>query len=364
MAFKRLDLTGFRNLSSVKLKLLPHGINFFYGRNGSGKTSLIEAIHYCIYGRSFRSANANHLIQHHAEHLSVFGKIHPLDQSVIPIGLERSRNGHTKLRVAGEDRASFASLARLAPTLLIHSGSHQLLEAGPIFRRKYLDWGAFYLSAEYVQHWKQYARALRQRNLLLRKRIFSKELPSWTAELVKYGNQLHQTRQQFVEQLLPHLSFVANRLLHLPALEMSYFPGWQKDLSFAEAVEVSLANDMAAGSSQTGPHRADFNIKMNHIPVKDILSRGQQKLFVCAMLLAQGMLIKQCLEVNPVYLVDDLTAELDQVSQARLMALFLEQQSQFFLTAIDASAVAQFNQGGSLKMFHVEHGSIVEERPI
>lgn len=361
MAFKRLDVSRFRNLSAVKLKLLPQGINFFYGKNGSGKTSLIEAIHYCIYGRSFRCSNANHLIQHAAEHLSLFGKIHPLDQSVIPVGLERRRNGRIHLRVAGEDSASFASLARLAPTLLIHSGTHQLLESGPTFRRKYLDWGGFYLSAEYVQHWKQYARALRQRNLLLRKRVFSKELPSWTAELIKYGNQLDQTRRTFVEQLLPHLSSVVNRLLPLPALEMAYFPGWQNEISFAEAIEDSLANDMAAGSTQIGPHRADFNIKMNQIPIKDILSRGQQKLFICAMLLAQGMLIKQHLEVDPIYLVDDLTAELDPVSQSLLMALFLEQKSQFFLTAIDAKAVmTQFKQENPVKMFHVEHGEITE----
>jgi len=360
MSLLRLDISKFRNLSAVKLNLLPRGINFFYGKNGSGKTSLIEAVHYLLCGRSFRTTNINHLIQHQSDKLNLFAEINLSNQCVIPAGIERARSSQAKIKIGGKDSTSLAELARLTPALLLHTGSHQLLDAGPIFRRKYLDWGAFYLYPDYLQKWKLYARALRQRNSLLRNKNYGEELTGWTAAVIKYGSDLHEMREKFIEQLLPILITLVSQLLVIPELQIIYAPGWKSDLSLAEAVEKSRASDIAFGCSQVGPHRADFNIKINQITARDILSRGQQKLFVCAMLLAQGLLIKQCQEVDPIYLVDDLPAELDQKNRAKLMALILEQNTQIFLTAIDSTVIKDIEVRADLRMFHVEHGEVVE----
>lgn len=359
MSLVRLDISQFRNLASIQLNLLPSGINFFYGKNGSGKTSLIEAVHYLMSGRSFRTTNINCLIQHQEKQFNLFGKAELLAETLLPIGVERWRNGESRIKIAGKSTPSLAQLARQLPTLLLHAGSHQLIEAGPLFRRKYLDWGAFYLSHDYLQNWKLYMRALKQRNALLRKKSYNKELVGWTEAVIHYGLKVHQVREAFVTRLLPCLTLFVNRLLTCSDLTLSYFPGWSEDQLFADAIKNSLANDMNLGWSQIGPHRADFNIKMNKIPLKDILSRGQQKLFVCAMLLAQGMLIKQHGEGVPVYLVDDLPSELDKKSRDQLIALFLEEKTQIFLTAIDSAVIDDVRMHDAVKMFHVEHGEII-----
>ncbi len=359
MSLTRLDINEFRNLTSVKLNLLPAGINLFYGSNGSGKTSLIESVYYLINGRSFRTATAQNLINTNAVAFSLFAHIsNRYTQTSVPIGVAKNRTGKIKLRVAGEDRQSFTILAQATPVLLLHAGAHQLLDAGPAFRRKYLDWGAFYQATSFLQIWKQYARALRQRNVLLRQRKGGKELASWTAELVKSGMVLDSARRAFVAQLLPHLSEALLALLALPDVTLDYYPGWDAENSLQQALEQALAKDMQLGATSVGPHRADFNIKINQIAARERLSRGQQKLFFCAMLVAQGALLQQQYK-QPIYLVDDLSAELDSTSQLKLLALLVKQQAQIFLTAIDTTQLAKaIPDSVAMQMFHVEHGVI------
>ncbi len=128
------------------------------------------------YGRSFRTPCINHVIQHTASEFSIFARIEEQNAPALPAGLKNHAMAVLTLRIGGEPATSFARLATAAPTLLIHAGSHHLLDAGPVFRRKYLDWGAFYLSPNFMPVWRRYARALRQRNILLRKKQRSQEL--------------------------------------------------------------------------------------------------------------------------------------------------------------------------------------------
>lgn len=357
MSLLRLDIAGFRNLSPARLRLQPAGFNYFYGKNGSGKTSLIESVHYLIYGRSFRTPNATHLINHESSQFSVFSQIHAGSHSPnFPIGVERWRDGRLQARAGGEAMGSFAHVARRFPVLLVHSGSHHLMEAGPQFRRKYLDWGSFYQQADFLILWKNYARALKQRNALLRKKQWGAELSVWTEELVKTGTLLDNARKQFVTSLLPCLRESLAELLTLPDLKTSYQPGWNEEMSFAEAVESSAARDRQFCCTQTGPHRADFKLTINGMPAREMLSRGQQKLFIYAMIVAQGALIHRSLGNPPIYLLDDLPAELDADSRAKLLALLKAQQAQVLLTGIHSD----LQEASHCKMFHVEHGAISE----
>ncbi|MEO8400595.1 MAG: DNA replication/repair protein RecF [Gammaproteobacteria bacterium] len=361
MSLIRLDVADFRNLSAVKIDPIESGFNVFYGDNGSGKTSLLEAIYYLSRGRSFRSTSTSHVINHTAKKLSLFAHIQTASPNPpIPIGIERQRNGDMKIRIAGEDGASFAELVQLMPALLINSNCYNLLDGGPIFRRKYLDWGAFYLTNDFFRIWKQYERALKQRNAALRVQSPKKELQIWTLELVRSASALHELRRDFVQQLLPFLNSALLELISIPGLKMGYQPGWDDSLNFQEEIERSIDKDRYVGYTQLGPHRADFKITINQTPVKDILSRGQQKLFVCAMIVAQGAMLQQCVNRRPIYLIDDLPSELDSLSRTNLMALLSRQEAQVFLTAVEREALADSFARVPVKMFHVEHGETRE----
>lgn len=361
MPITRLDITDFRNLNAVKLEPLSVGFNLLYGLNGSGKTSLLEAIYYLSLGRSFRSSFAKRVIRRDAEKFLIFSQVTGDGAQVTPIGIERYQQGELKIRIANRDAPSAAELAGLTPVQLINSNCYNLLDAGPVFRRKYLDWGSFYFNPEFLRVWRDYGQVLKQRNAILRQQGSRQELEVWTQELVKAALQFDRCRREYVQQLLPVLEQISTELLTIPNLKIHYQPGWDDDQDYAAVLAASYLKDSQFGYTQNGPHRADLRITINKIAAKDILSRGQQKLFVCAMILAQSALLKSSTNKASIYLVDDLPAELDVVSRSKLINLLAKQETQVFVTAVEREALGDTLTRLPVKMFHVEHGNITEE---
>lgn len=339
---------------------IPQGFNLIYGKNGSGKTSLLEAIYYLSLGRSFRNTTTSRIINYSTDKLSIFANLLMQNNQTLALGIERLQNSQVNMRIAGEDVHSIAELANLTPVQLINSYCYSLLDGGPVFRRKYLDWGIFYLSKDYLRVWRQFARVLKQRNAALQARCSQDELESWTNELINNGNLLNQARQAYFQNLLPVLTETVQHLLPDFCINLNYYPGWNADIAYETALLSALQKDKYLGYTQFGPHKADLKITANQVPAKDILSRGQQKLFVCGMILAQGVLLRNYINKKPIYLVDDLPAELDATSRSNLIALLSRQEAQVFITAIERHALdipaAKLNR----KVFHVEHGQITE----
>ncbi len=360
MGLSLLDILGFRNLVSVKLHPVPEGFNFIYGKNGSGKTSLLEAIYYLSLGRSFRSSQTDRVICHSSNKSSVFGHISSGLDQYIPLGLERHRDGRIKFRINGEEAYSIAELASLLPVQLMDSNCHHLLDSGPAFRRKYLDFGLFYQTKDFLRVWRHYERALKQRNAALRSRVSRQELAIWTHEVINSATQLDQLRSKYVEMLVPFLIKMVAKLLPVSDLKVAYQKGWEKSSQYAEILLTTIDKDYHLGYTQYGPHKADLQIIINEIPAKDILSRGQQKLFVCAMILARGTLLQSHANKTPIYLVDDLPSELDIASRSSLVDLLSKQKAQVFVTATEKKVWSDFLTSIPMKMFHVEHGHISE----
>jgi DNA replication and repair protein RecF len=360
MPLTRLDISDFRNLASISVEPIAAGFNLLYGFNGSGKTNLLEAIYYLSLGRSFRSSTISRIVRNSAEKFLIFGHTSPHGEQSIPVGIERQLQGDIKIRIAGRDVQSAAELADITPVQLIHSYCFNLLDGGPVFRRKYLDWGVFYLNNDFLRVWREYEQVLKQRNAALRSQRPYKELIIWTEELAVKAAQLHHLRMDYVERLLPILTETVPELLTLQHLKMEYQAGWDSDLAYQDVLMTAMEKDSYLGYTQFGPHRADLKITINRVNAKDILSRGQQKLFVCAMLLAQGALLNRCMNKKPIYLIDDLPAELDSVSRTKLIALLSKQETQVFVTAVEREALSDALSMLPLKMFHVEHGSIKE----
>jgi DNA replication and repair protein RecF len=366
MGLNQIFINNFRNLSEVTLQPLTQGFNFLYGLNGSGKTSFLEAIYYLGHRRSFRSSNAERLIRYDCDRLSIFSNISDQSGQAIPMGIERLQEGDFRVRINGEDIATIAELATFLPMRLINVHSHQLLEGSPSFRRKYLDWGIFYQNQEFNSIWTRFNRLLKQRNAALRLRSSPGELLSWTQEFAEAAESFHQLRSHYFEQLLPILKNVLSQGLapffDLSGLNISYQPGWDRTQNYAELLRASFPKDLERGYTSYGPHRADLSLKINQVPAKEVLSTGQQKLLVCGMILAQGALLAKLVNKQPIYLIDDLPAELDIQSRSWLISTLTQQQAQIFVTAVEPDAMSGiFAQVGSpVKMFHVKHGNITE----
>lgn len=359
MTISSLRVTDFRNLSSIELVPCQRGLNVICGNNGSGKTSLLESIYYLGLGRSFRSSTTTRLIRHTSYKFSLFAQlIH--DELHIPVGVERDVNGSSRLRMAEKDVSTISELASLLPIQVINSHSHQLFESGPVFRRKFLDWGLFYHFDNFLPAWRNFERVLKHRNVLLRDKRSKREIDVWTDELIRYGMELDKLRNEYIAALTPIICELSQELLGISNLKINYDPGWDINSDFATSLADNFIEEHRIGHTQYGPHRADLDITIDAVSVKHFLSRGQQKLLICAMILAQGIALSKYRNKELIYLVDDLPSELDLHSSKKLITLLAKQKTQIFITAIESETICSFIDKSEvpLRVFHVEHGNV------
>ncbi|GJH41829.1 DNA replication/repair protein RecF [Pasteurella canis] len=356
MAISRLLIENFRNLTAVDLEL-DHGFNFLVGNNGSGKTSLLEAIFYLGHGRSFKSAVSNRIISYEQPHFTLHAKIQE-QQYQWSVGLQKQRQGNSVVKINGEDGNKISDLAHLLPMQLITPEGLTLLNGGPSYRRAFLDWGLFHHHNYFHLAWINLSRLLKQRNAALQQVTSYSQLAIWDTELVKLAAQVSKWRAEYAEALRPEIEKTCQ--LFLPELEISvsFHQGWEKERDYAELLVQSFERDRAIGYTVSGPQKADFRFKANGLPVEDILSRGQLKLLMCALRLAQGEHLMNQKQRHCIFLIDDFASELDEYKRALLAERLKKSGSQVFVTAITESQLKQM-QPKQHYTFSVKDGCIL-----
>jgi DNA replication and repair protein RecF len=346
VSLSRLQVTDFRCLQSAELDPDSH-FTLVSGPNASGKTSLLEAIYSLGRGRSFRTRRLEHLIRHGAERFVVFGEVDTTTRRV-PMGVEGSRNG-IRAQIDGDKPSSLAELASFLPVQIIDPEVHHLIDEGPSGRRRFLDWGVFHVEQSFVGHWQRYQQVLRQRNAALKARQPRDVVSVWDGDLVRTGESLSAARARYVTLLSPSAEAIGRNLLGMD-LSMSYRNGWLKGQSMAEALEQSWNHDLETGATQVGPHRAELGIRLGGAPVKDRISRGQQKLLAAALLIAQLKLFPEGSPVQPTLLLDDPAAELDDERLANLIREVSSQAVQLIVTTLHGEFSAFGEPGRRYKM--------------
>lgn len=356
MPITELLIHQFRNFSAVSMKPLPE-VNIFYGKNGSGKTSILEAIYFLGLGRSFRTHQLQRLIHEETDKLLVFAQLQHNNQAQV-MGIERTRQGEKKVRLNGETPPSLASLARLLPLQLLTTESHRYFHDGPKPRRQFLDWGVFHVEPEFYRCWQQLQKALKQRNAGLKSHLSGKEVDVWNHEIAHSAGILDQYRKDYVSKLNPLLADLLSTLLPEIELHCRYTRGWPQEKNLSDVLAYSLTRDQQLGYTQFGPHRADLQLYAGKIMAGDVLSQGQQKLAAYALHLAQGLLLQKYTQQSPVYLIDDLPSELDPERRRFVANVLTQLQSQVFITGITLSELIDMIPSGHAKTFHVEHNRI------
>jgi len=358
----RLDIHRIRNIRQAALFDLGR-VNVFSGPNGSGKTSILEAIHILGMARSFRSASVKSVVQHEQPDLVVFGHISRAGADKgIPVGVKREGSGEADIRVGGERVRTVAELVQQLPLQVINASSFELLTGTPKARRQFLDWGVFHVEHSFLPVWQRFQRCLKQRNNLLRRdKIDASEMSVWTRELVETGEAINGLRYSFFEALVPRFKAALEELApELEGVDLGYRQGWDKRLSFEEALANSGQSDIDQGFTHIGPQRADIRVTASGHLAADTLSRGQQKLVICALKLAQGQLLSERGVGGNVYLVDDLPSELDE-QHCRLVCECLDRLgAQVFITCVDEQDILGLwpESGAAPSVFHVEHGVV------
>ncbi len=354
----QLTLQHIRNLSEAQLTLNPR-VNLFYGDNASGKTSLLESLYYLAHGRSFRTAQADKIIQHEQDHLLVQATLaeETLGAGETPIGIQTARGGGHQIKCNGKKKQSLSALAAHLPIQYLGTESQRFLSDGPKLRRKALNWGLFHVEPRFHTLWKSFNQGLKQRNAALKSR-YQEDSPAaiWDESLSEWGESINALASQYIESLTPRFHHIATELLGDAAPTLAYDKGWQGN--YLEALTNSYKKDTLLGYTHCGPHRCDLTLIHQGLPAQDILSQGQQKLAVYALYLAQGEHLSEHIQQPVVYLIDDLASELDHTHRQNICHILARLPSQSFITSIHLDDLPADLLAQTPHVFHVKHNTI------
>ena len=356
MQLNRVSLRNVRIVEEAGFEPGP-SFNYVVGSNGSGKTSLLEGLHILSCGSSFLTKQLNSVIRHdQVSLLATADYTDPEDNSAHHAGVERGRDGSSRIRVDREDVARMSDLSRNLPVIALQPESHQLLGGGPSERRKLLDWGVFHVEHQFMEAWRDYRRSLAQRNATLKAGGDREAIRLWDPGLAASGERLTAYREAYLEQLAPILAQALASVEFGREVAVELQRGWNQQYALAEALDRSRQRDLQYRTTTVGPHRAELHIRSEGHEIRRVFSRGQQKLFIYVLRLAQAELLRTQGGKRCLFLCDDLPAELDRENCARVVSLLGEAGYQVFASSVSTPESSLLGTEG--RVFHVEHGKL------
>ena len=357
MSLVDVHIKGVRNIDTAQLKP-SGGLNIIIGPNGSGKTSILESLYLLSRARSFRTHNIKKVINKSQLHLMVYAQLS--EQAVQHKLAVKKDSSSTIIRVDGKSQKKSSELSRLFYAHLIRPESQTLLENGSAPRRSFVDWGVFHVKHEFIETHKRFNQFLKQRNKLLKLKQLD-TLDSWDNKLSEYGILLSNEREKYIQKLEASLKEITGLVMNETGFSIRYLKGWEKETSLYEALRKTKVRDTQFGYTTVGPQKSDFRIILNKLPVQDYLSRGQMKLLVISLYLAQVKIMSELSTKSVCVLVDDLAAELDAESFKKIMLFLINMNTQVFLTTTNKDLFLEYIEENDSKVFHVKHGKIEQE---
>jgi DNA replication and repair protein RecF len=357
MFIRSLYVHHFRNYEEAYFEFDPQ-LNLICGLNAQGKTNLLEALHYSMTGRSFRTSRGIELIKDCARNFYVeiiFTK-YGVDQSlkIAFDGLERRIiYNHTPLNSA-------AALLGIIPFVLTSPDDVNLVKGSPLLRRQFLDLQISQIDPLYVHHLTRYVRAVKQRNQLLKaKRMMTIE--SWEHEMSQSAAYLVEQRYRTIRDLQRHCEHVHAELIGEPEqLSIVYKSGVDEQLSlsdirayYLEQLYKNRTREMFMGHTLVGPHKDDLLFLINQKEVRFFASEGQQRTCMTTIHLAEWHRLSQAGHEKPIMMLDDVGLSLDPERRKKLLNQFTHL-GQIFLTSTDQTLLNELTS--SKKHFYIQKG--------
>jgi len=363
---KDLLLVNFRNYDKLELSF-DSNLVLFVGRNGQGKTNILESIFLCCTGRSHRTSRDKELVKWQSEGALVrIGVEKSVGDSRIEIHLKSSEK--KRILINAVNIARIGELMGHLNSVIFSPEDMKLVKEGPVERRRFMDMELSQIRPRYFYYLQQYNRILNHRNNLLKEIRFKgslrKTLPVWNMQLAEAGSNIIEQRHGFCISLNSIAGEIHRNISHgTEKLALSYRPSIpyksaaRKDIleAFIAELEAREQEDIERGSTGRGCHRDDISISINGADVRIYGSQGQQRTTVLSLKLSEIEFMHGETGEYPVLLLDDVMSELDAGRQQMLLEYIKGVQT--FITAADIRHLPDIN-GMNPEVFTIAGGRV------
>ena len=368
MHLKSIHLINFKNYEEAEIALSSN-VNCFVGMNGSGKTNILDAVHYLSLCKSYLNVLDRQNIRFDQQFFAIQG-IWEKEEQEIAIHCAVKAGAKKVFKRNKKEYEKLADHIGQFPAVMISPYDRDLISEGSELRRKWMDGIISQFDRHYLDDIQKYGKILDQRNALLKnmyeQRLFDREsIEVWNDQMSHFGTAIHQKRKQFLEEFIPVFQERYNYIgLEEEEVHLEY-RSQLNEMSFDDLLKAFEKKDTITHYSNGGTHKDDLLFTIKGHPIKKFGSQGQQKSFIIALRLAQYDWLKKQLNVNPVLLLDDIFDKLDQIRVKKLLNLVSNNYfGQVLVTDTDEERLRNIFQTGDFesKMFSVNQG-VVSELP-
>ena len=357
-----LKLVNFRNYLNLEVSFHPN-LNIIYGKNGSGKTNLVEAIYVLALTRSFRIVGDKTLVKDGESLCKVEGT--SLDSFRTNYSIIINKDGKN-VKINNNKVAKLSDYVSKLPIVLFNPDDLRFIKDTPSTRRKTLNISISELDLEYLRYLSYYSKVLKQRNAYLKQMLINHTkdlsyLNILTEKLVSYGIYLHVRRKTFIDMINEYVGYFYEKITGVKGVKLEYLSDYNnldRD-ALLSLYNKYLDKDLTFGKTHLGVHTDDLRFVLNSKDFKEYGSEGQQKNAIIAYKFSEIEIFKKVKDSYPILILDDLFSELDKEKKDNILKL-LDDNIQTFITTTDLDLFPSINQYG-YKKFKISDGSIIEE---
>jgi DNA replication and repair protein RecF len=367
MYLKQLKFSNFKNYEKAEIQFSPR-INCFIGKNGAGKTNVLDAIYYLSFCKSYFNPIDTQNIRHQADFFAIHGEYIRQKNALDKVSCVMKRNENKLFKLNEKKYDRLADHIGILPLVMISPYDRDLINNGSDVRRKYMDGVIAQFDHAYLNNLLDYNKALLQRNALLKnfadKHYFdSIALEIWDIKLIQLGHVLVEKRKNFVTEFIPifqhYFSLISGgnesvKLIYLSSLN---------EANMSDLLKENLAKDKAQRYTSVGAHKDDLEFLIDDYPIKKYGSQGQQKSYVIAIKLAQFEFMRKLKNFKPILLLDDIFDKLDNQRVGQLIRLVSEENfGQVFITDTQKERIEALFDATQLdhRLFEVVQGNVEE----
>lgn len=362
MLIKNLRMENFRNFDFESLEF-SENVNIFYGRNGQGKTNLLEAVNYFTNGKSCRNnLKEKDVVKFGKESFSLAAEfeLKKEGQSVRPIYEKIDFKSKKSIYINGQPIEKLSDILGIIDTVLFMPLDIYYVLGAPANRRNYIDSFLSKNRPGYFKLLSSYVYVIKQKNNILRTEKNIEQLDIYNEKIFEYGSKICEIRNNFLKVFSEYVRKIYSDISeNNETIEFIYKPCIEKYFEkeeFMKVLEQNKKREILFGTSLKGPHRDDIMINMNGTHAKFFASQGQLRSIVLSMKIAEAEIIKDTKGEYPIILLDDVFSELD--NQRREFLLKNLEGKQVIMTVTNADIANNFINA---KYFEIENGKIIKK---